>query len=76
MNNQQIIEQLKNALPDTEFRINGEACDLTVTAIGECFAGKSRVQRQQMVNGILQAAISRGDIHALSIRAYTPDEMS
>jgi len=43
------------------------------TVISDDFAGKRPLQRHQMVYGALGDKIG-GDIHALSIKALTPDE--
>ncbi len=44
-----------------------------VTIISDKFAGTNRVQRHQMVYDAL-GALLESDIHALSIKALTPDE--
>lgn len=45
-----------------------------VVVVGEVFAGVSRVNRQRMVKDSLQDLFSDGLIHALSIKAVTPEE--
>lgn len=45
-----------------------------VVVAGEAFAGVSRVGRQRMVKDLLQDLFSDGLIHALSIKAVTPEE--
>ncbi len=37
------------------------------------FLNKSRIQRQQQIYGLLDFAFKQG-LHALSMKAYTPDE--
>jgi len=44
-----------------------------VHVVAACFAGQSRIARHRMVNGALGDAF-RDEIHALSIRAETPEE--
>lgn len=46
-----------------------------LTIVSLAFAGKSLVQRHQMVYQAL-SDLMQDQIHALSIRAYTPDEYS
>ncbi|MCC3263949.1 BolA family iron metabolism protein IbaG, partial [Paenibacillus polymyxa] len=41
---------------------------------GELFSGKSRVKTQQTVYAPLMEYIADTRIHALSIKAYTPEE--
>ena len=46
-----------------------------LTIVAQRFAGQNLVQRHRMVYEALGDAM-RKDIHALSIRAYAPDELS
>lgn len=41
--------------------------------VSAAFAGQSRVQRQRTINALLREELA-GPVHALSIRALTPDE--
>ncbi|SAK63506.1 BolA-like protein [Caballeronia temeraria] len=47
----------------------------TVTIVAECFAGKARVARHRLVYDALAEEMRRG-VHALAIRAYTPQEFA
>ena len=44
-----------------------------VKVVSEAFAGKSRIERHRMVNQALAAELI-GPVHALAIKAYTPEE--
>ncbi len=46
-----------------------------VHIVATCFRGKTRVERHRMVNEALGDAFE-ADIHALSIKANTPEEAS
>lgn len=46
----------------------------TAAVISPEFAGKNRIQKQQMVYATLGNRIQDGTIHALSIKTFTPDE--
>jgi BolA protein len=45
----------------------------TVNVVSAAFAGKSRLERHRMVNQALAAELA-GRVHALAIRALTPEE--
>lgn len=45
-----------------------------IVVVSEAFSGISRLNRQRMVKALLQDLFSDGLIHALSIKAATPDE--
>lgn len=49
---------------ETHFRVH---------IVSEAFAGKSRVERHRLVNGVLKDAFDRG-LHALAVQAKAPGE--
>ncbi len=50
-----------------------EGGHFTVHLVSSAFAGKTPIQRHRLVNAAV-ADLMRREIHALSIRARTPDE--
>ena len=67
---QLVEQQLEGCTVITE----GEGCDFRVTVVGEVFSGLTPVKKQQLVYGCLSDQIANGTIHALTIRAYTPEQ--
>ena len=53
----------------------GGESHFNLTVVSEAFRGQARVQRQRAVNAALAEELA-GPVHALSIRALTPDEAS
>ena len=45
-----------------------------VIVISADFEGKTRVKRELTVNAFMFDKITSGEIHAINIKAYTPDE--
>jgi BolA family transcriptional regulator, general stress-responsive regulator len=45
----------------------------SVEIIAEGFAGKSRIDRQRLIHTVLAQELA-GPVHALSLKAMTPDE--
>ena len=68
---QQLLEQALNL---EEIHVKGEVSHYEVIAVDACFAGMSRVKKQQLIYAPLMEYIQRNDIHALSIKAFTPTE--
>lgn len=54
-------------------RAEGESHFL-VTVVSGAFRGKSRIERHRMVNDLL-ADMLQNQIHALNIKAFTPEEL-
>lgn len=45
-----------------------------VHIVSAAFAGKNSIERHRVVYGAVETLIHGGQIHALSIKAYTPEE--
>jgi acid stress-induced BolA-like protein IbaG/YrbA len=52
----------------------GEGCDFQITVVSEQFSGMSPVKKQQAVYACLTEQIASGAIHAVSIKALTPEQ--
>ncbi|CAH0532509.1 Acid stress protein IbaG [Vibrio stylophorae] len=65
---------LEQQLDLAEVHVKGDGSHFEVIAVGELFDGMSRVKKQQTIYGPLMEHIASNAIHALSIKAYTPDE--
>jgi len=69
------IKQLIEAgVADSQAQVSGDGSHFDATVISPAFAGLSAVKKQQLVYGCLGDRITSGAIHALSIKAYTPEE--
>ncbi|MDH5301422.1 MAG: BolA family transcriptional regulator [Gammaproteobacteria bacterium] len=63
---------IEAGLPGATVILGGEGCNSQVTVISEDFAGKSLLQQQRMVYAALGDRFRTGEIHALSVKSYTP----
>ncbi|MEJ2140798.1 MAG: BolA family transcriptional regulator [Gammaproteobacteria bacterium] len=53
---------------------SGEDCNFEVYIISIEFTGKNTLQRQQPILELFKQELGTGKLHALSIKARTPDE--
>lgn len=74
MDAQQIEAILREALDVEEVQAKTDGSHAHVIVVSEAFTDLSRLKREQMVNKPLNAAISDGSIHALTIKTYTPEQ--
>lgn len=72
MENHEIQTVLMNALSLQEVHVSGDGSHFQVIAVGEMFDGMSRVKKQQAIYAPLMEYIADNRIHALSIKAFTP----
>jgi acid stress-induced BolA-like protein IbaG/YrbA len=56
-----------------QLSVDGDGRHFEAVVVSDAFAGKSRVQRHQLVFQTLGERM-RDEIHALSIKTYTPQE--
>ena len=72
----QLEAMLKTAFPNADIQLEdlaGDGDHFALEIVCSSFLGKSRVQRHQLVYGALNGCMGR-QLHALSIRAFTPQE--
>ena len=77
MNEEQVIDILRAGLhPDAGIRVERNNNKFLVRLVSDEFAGMSTVQRHQKIYQLLADPIRHGDIHAVSIQAWTTQEQS
>ncbi len=69
-----VKELLTAALPDCQVSVAGDGRHFDISVVGELFSGLRPVQRQQKVYAVLSDEIASGDIHAVNMKTYTPEE--
>ena len=74
INTTEIEALLKEAMPNAGIEVLGGDGKFQVNIVSESFAGLNRVKRQQSVYRILNAHITSGAIHAVSMLLLTPEE--
>ena len=72
------IDDVKNLIvhqvPDAEIHVQGEGCNFSVDVISESFSGISKLNRQKKVLSAIKDQLATGEIHAMSVKAFTPEE--
>ncbi|MGF1763963.1 BolA family iron metabolism protein IbaG [Aliivibrio kagoshimensis] len=74
MDSAEIKEILETQLQLQEVHVKGEGSHFEVIAVDDIFNGMNRVKKQQTIYGPLMEQISSNAIHALTIKAFTPEE--
>jgi monothiol glutaredoxin len=54
--------------------VEGVGCDLTITVVSAQFVDLTMVKKQQLVLATLKEPLASGKLHAVSVKAFTPDE--
>lgn len=75
MHPQEIKALIETHLQGSTAHIQGDdGRHFTALVISPVFAGKNRVQKQQLVYAALDKHIKDGSLHAISIKTFTPEE--
>lgn len=65
---------IEAGLPGAQVTVNGDGSHFEARVISTEFEGKSPVQKQKMVYATVNDKITSGELHALTIKAYTPEQ--
>jgi stress-induced morphogen len=78
MTKDQLKERIETLSPETR----AELKDLTgtkdhwqATIVSPAFAGKSMVEQHQMIYRLFKAEMATNEVHALSLKTYTPEQL-
>ncbi len=74
MNSEQLSQILQQAFPQADIVVTGQAGKFDLRIVDIAFEGKRTVARQQAVYAPINAHIASGVVHAVTIRAMTPEE--
>ena len=76
MNEEEIISRIKGKYSDAIVDAEGEGCNFEVFIISDGFKELNALKRQQAILGLFEDELKTGKLHALSIRAKTPQEQA
>ena len=74
MSPQEIKALIEAAIDTSVVEVKGDGNMFDVIVVSNDFEGKMPVKKQQMVYAPVNEYITKGDIHALTIKAYTEKE--
>jgi len=76
MNESEIIERVRTLHPEAVIDVAGEDCSFELYVVSQTFAGQNILQRQKPILALFKDEIRNGTLHALSVKAKTPDELT
>lgn len=69
-------EMILAKVPDAAIELEGKDCDFSARVISPVFEGMSMVERQKKVLAAVTDVLATGELHAINVKAMTPDEFS
>lgn len=74
MQPEKIREMIELGLEGAQVHVEGDGSHFAAIVVCKAFVGKTRIQKQQLVYDTVRPHLLDGSLHALSIKAFTPDE--
>ncbi len=74
MTTDEIEKLIEAGVPNSKAMVSGGEGKFEAIVVSECFANLSMVKEHQMVYATVKPQIASGELHALSIKAFTPEE--
>ncbi|MEX1668479.1 BolA family protein [Zhongshania guokunii] len=74
MQTDHIEQRLAEHFPESEVAVSGDGSHFDVRVVSAAFSGLRAVKRQQLVYAAVNDWIRDGSLHAINIKAITPEE--
>lgn len=74
MDKQDIIDRIHSLHPEAQVEATGSDCSFEVLVIDPVFDNLGSLKRQQPILALFRQELGSGKLHALSVRARTPEE--
>ena len=76
MNPEQIEQLIASQMPDAEVEVSGGDGKYVANVTSDAFEGLNTLKRHKLVYACVNDQIASGELHALTIVAKTPAELS
>ena len=71
---EEVQAKLEKGIEDSQVSMEGDGCNCSAVIVSSAFDGLSLLQRQRLVLGLVKEEIKSGELHALSVKTFTPEE--
>ena len=74
METEAIESLIREGIPGARVTVTGDGSHFEAVVISDAFAGKTLIQKQRLVMATVRPQIESGELHALSIKSFTPEQ--
>ena len=71
---EEVQKKIELGIDQSQVTIEGDGCNCSAVVVSPFFEGLSLLQRQRVVLALVSEEIRSGELHALSVKTYTPNE--
>lgn len=65
---------IRSGLPGAQVQVTGDGSHFDALVISPAFEGQSPIKKQRLVMDTVRHQIASGELHALSIKTFTPEQ--
>ncbi len=70
----QVEEIVRAVVPDARVEVEGEGCSFVIKVVSDRFESQGLLARQRLIMSAFADQIASGELHALTVKALTPEE--
>jgi acid stress-induced BolA-like protein IbaG/YrbA len=74
METEAVARLIRDGIRGAEVEVTGDGSHFDAVVVSDAFENKSPIQKQRLVMDTVKAQIASGELHALSIKTFTPAE--
>ncbi|WP_089727889.1 BolA family protein [Candidatus Thiosymbion oneisti] len=74
METEAVATLIRNGMPGARVEVTGDGSHFEAVVVSDRFVGKLPIQRQRLVMTTVRPQIESGELHALSIKTFTPEQ--
>lgn len=74
METEAVATLIRNGIPGARVEVTGDGSHFEALVVSEIFADKGLIEKQRLVMATVKPQIESGELHALSIKTFTPEQ--
>jgi len=74
MNAEEVLQLIQAVVPDAQIELQGADCSFSAVVVSPQFSGMKMLARQQLTLSAFEQVLRTGELHALSLKTWTPEE--
>jgi acid stress-induced BolA-like protein IbaG/YrbA len=74
MQTEAVATLIREGMPGAQVEVTGDGSHFEAVVVSDLFTGKSPLQKQRLVMATVKPQIESGELHALSIKTFTPEQ--
>jgi acid stress-induced BolA-like protein IbaG/YrbA len=69
-----VEELIRTGLPGAQVQVAGDGSHFEAVVVSPTFEGQTPIKKQRLVMDTVRDQIASGELHALSIKTFTPEQ--